>query len=255
MLAMATAFTSCSNDDAPSEPNNLGGTAMSTPPHWEVTPNTRDVYNWVVDEEVHSILNNMIVLGEVPAQLCDDDADNPAADRIGFFADNECVGVADHTIPYEGRWLYMAQVYEPINFNTDITIAYKDASTGITYYWPDTMPYTNNGVVGEISEPFTLDISKAQTYPEQILVDVALPQDMAEYVSPDDELAIFCGEQCRGVFDVTTDRIRGNAFMVEKDEEMQFRYYSASRKLLYTTAPFAAHLGDVVIYYRTIELK
>lgn len=253
-LGLAAMCASCSNDDEIVDVYQKGGTVAAEAPHWQLTPNRQDVFVWKVDETVHNILNNMLVLGEVPTALCHDQVEH-GCDSIGFFAGNECVGVADHAIQYDGKWLYLATVYEPVNFNTALTVAFKDGSSGLTYYWPENVFYSNNAVIGEITEPYQLDLTKAQTYPYHILVDVALPEKLAQGITGDDELAVFCGDECRGVFEVSAGRIRGDAFMRDNSEELHFRYYAASRKRVYATKAVQEHLGDVVVYYQTLALQ
>ena len=230
-----------------------GGKAVSKAPRWEVAENKTLVYEWKVDEKTHSILYNMTMIGVID-DLQPGDLQDHSKDSVGFFAENECVGITSPKL-YDGKWYFMATIYSPVNFNTPITVAYKQSSASVTYYWPHIINYANNDVKGEISDPYLLNISEAQTYPEKITVNSVMPDVFVENLAPGDEAAIFCGDECRGVLEFSGNRVKGTAMMLHTEEDLCFKYYSATTKRIYTSLAYTTAVGDIVIYYDPIEFK
>ena len=77
----------------------------------------------------------------------------------------------------------------------------------------------------------------ASTYPADLTAYVQLPDSLKAYLSDADEMAAFCGNECRGVAsrpandEVWMIRIYGNV-----GDEVTLKYYCATTKYMYDSA-------------------
>jgi hypothetical protein len=77
---------------------------------------------------------------------------------------------------------------------------------------------------------------------------VTVPDNLARYIQPDDQLAAFVGDECRGVgtlvdgaFFVT---IKGTS---SEESKVMFRYYSSRNKYMYASEAFLTFDIDAVL--------
>ena len=83
----------------------------------------------------------------------------------------------------------------------------------------------------------------SEKYPADLTAYIQLPDSMKAYVSNADELAAFCGSECRGdgtlVDGVWCVRIWGNV-----GDDITLKYYCATNKYMYYSAETLVFKGD-----------
>lgn len=251
-LIFASLVASCHHDH---EDDNLGYEQVPAP-HWTVSNgNAGSVtsVDWKVLESTHNIMSTMTVLGVPPTV---EGATTSADDVIGFFAGEECVGVVSPEKQSNGSWRYLLNVYSPKNPETSITLAYFSASQKCVYYWPDCLNFTTDGIVGTSEKPFAVT-GRNSNYTLEMPATITLPSAILAKVGAGDEMAVFCGDECRGVlsWDDFNDCFKGNIGMSKETETMTVKYYNASEKRIYTSPEFQASIYDVVIFVSNVNLK
>lgn len=170
-------------------------------------------------------------------------------DMIAAFAGDELVGVAvpDYSYKYDLR--YFLYINEPQGDVKKITIAYYNNEDKVVRYWPNCFDYTTDKILGTVSNPFIL---KAQDcnggYPDNVSLFVDLPKDLCTF-EPDDEVAVFVGDECRVA---TIDKKFGKnlaSFIVpikNKEEMATVRYYSSLKKRIYTSPSYPVTSGMIM---------
>lgn len=118
-------------------------------------------------------------------------------------------------------------------------------------------PQWNSQTGGDTGTP-----DPVATYPADLTAYVLLPDSLRAYLSEADEMAAFCGDECRGVAirpandEVWMIRIYGNV-----GDEVKLKYYCATNKYMYNSEePIVltdeTHKGtydDPVMVYMRVE--
>lgn len=251
-LILVSLLSSCSNDD-----EDLGYTQVEAP-HWTLSNRhgeleSGQIANWKVLDETKNITSTMSVIGSIP-QISNTKVSEK--DLVAFFSAGECVGVTSPMQLENGTWIYMLNLYKPKDPNYDIVMGYYSAATNSICYWLDCFEYSNDAIIGTLDDPFTVS-GRISNYAFEIKTVIRLPLSKFEKVGAGDEMAMFCGNECRGVlvWNPTLEQFEGATGMVKDTEKFVVRYYNASEKRLYTSAEFEESIYSVIIYYNSIDLK
>lgn len=253
-LIFASLVASCHHDH---EDENLGYEQVEAP-HWKVSENTTgagqsSIQNWKVLDGTKNIHSTMTVVGlppEVPNSVVSDQ------DIVAFFVSGECIGVTNPIKIESGEWRYLLNIYKPKDLNTGVTMGYYSAAAKHVFYWLDCFAYSTDAIVGNIDEPFMVP-SRTSSFALEISTTIGLTPSLLEKVGAGDEMAVFCGNECRGVltWDALQEYFVGNTGLSADTEKLVVKYYNASEKRLYTSSEFQASIYDVVIFERNIDLK
>lgn len=255
VLSMAATMISCSKNgsgDIIVDPDDV-----ESKPQWTVDVNRTDgVPQWVIADSTRSLVSTMSVIGAVP-----ENSESPTADCVAFFSGEQCIGIATPKEQYGGAWMFMAKVYEPYDKARDITMAYHQKATGLTWYWMDALSFATDAVVGSVEKPLRLDISKAQTYPLARPVQIMLSESMRSALRASDELAVFNAQgQCRCVFsiaDILKSSHGAAVGVIQLREQMVdlcVRYYSSEQQRIVSSAFFSVTPGTDVLTISDINL-
>lgn len=251
-LCLAATLTACHDEEV--KPNNGGQSSDSSnlgsdanKPHWAIKPCSEEsTLSWVVQDSSRNILSTMNVVGKVPESLLSEGI-APTSDSVAVFAGRECVGVASPKSYHAGSWLYMVKVYEPYESGHPLTLAYRVARTGATYYWHDLLTYRTDAVVGSVSQPFLPDMAEAQTYPFSRAVQLTLPASVVDGMRNGDELALLTAQdECRAVLPVKSPT-QGRVMLRGGIEKLYVAYYSSASKHVYKSSLFTVEpFGEVL---------
>ncbi len=242
-------ITACSDDNSNTTNVNTG---QHTGPGWTVSGSSYESANWSVADSTINILSSMMVYGTLPDQLL---STLDESDRIAFFCEGECLDVTSPIRMKNGEWIYIANIYSP-HGTERITMAYASSKTKQIYYWANLFNYEHDGVQGSTEEPFCVNMSTSKPYPYSMNVYVTLPAELNSSRMDNDEMALFCANECRGIlkYNEQQKRFEGQLMMVKPIEEMQIRYFSASTGKYYMSHSQTAFAYIGTFFYPSAEL-
>jgi hypothetical protein len=101
----------------------------------------------------------------------------------------------------------------------------------------DIPPFVPNNIMDETCN-IDLNIGKGSTkYPISTLLSALMPQKLPFTVSTNDMIAVFVGEECRGIGSMNPEYFDGwriTVYSAQPEETAQLRYYSAEKGGIYT---------------------
>lgn len=243
-------ITGCSDDN--SSTSEVGSNGQHTGPGWTVSVSSYESANWSVADSTINILSSMMVYGALPDELL---STLDESDRIAFFCKDECLDVTSPIKLKNGEWIYIANIYSP-HHNERITMAYASSKTEQIYYWTNLFDYEHDGVLGSTEEPFSVNMSSSKPYPYSVNVYATLPAELNSNRTGNDEMALFCANECRGVFKFNEQqkRYEGQFMMTKLEEQMQIRYFSASTGKYYMSHNLNALSFVGAVFLPSVEL-
>ena len=151
-------------------------------------------------------------------------------DRMAAIIDGEVRDIG-YIVTYRQQPVFMLLI--PFESDDDkVELQYYNAKTNQTYIMTDAFSVWDDTVGSEETNLFYLEL-----IPKTYLV-LTLPDDLPFMPSPDDEMGIFCGDECCGL-PVAIDRKNweGDAYMLPQltGTKAHVRYYSAEKDAIYTT--------------------
>lgn len=151
-------------------------------------------------------------------------------DRMAAIIDGEVRDIG-YIVTYRQQPVFMLLI--PFESDDDkVELQYYNAKTNQTYIMTDAFSVWDDTVGSEETNLFYLEL-----IPKTYLV-LTLPDDLPFMPSPDDEMGIFCGDECCGL-PVAIDRKNweGDAYMLPQltGTKAHVRYYSAEKGVIYTT--------------------
>ena len=83
-------------------------------------------------------------------------------------------------------------------------------------------------IVYGVDEDFCIDFTPyCSKYPVKSSLTINLPEDITPATG--DQLAVFVGDECRGLQEVTTPVVQMTAYARQENEQASFRYYNATK--------------------------
>lgn len=242
-LAMLWGCSSSDDDNNNGSANNAGGfhgVRVANAPKWTFTmvPPVGDIQGKPDWQEVDffDYDNNMTAIVFV-SDLFDIDVSDD--DRMAAIVDGEvrevCAPVS-YPLPDVDETMKCFMLYIPYDMDeNDVELQYYNAQTNQTFIGKQWFDVTDDTVGDDEICLFTLRPMIAEYY--VLPDDVPLPFTP----SPNDELAVFMGDECCGVGEITEgvglkQRWLVRAFdMNRRYEKAHIRYYSAETKTIYQT--------------------
>lgn len=159
------------------------------------------------------------------------EADWAEGDKMAAFIGGECRGVAD-AIVRDGKPYYMLQIKADEGETGKVSFYYYSHKNTYEYSVPNALPYEVDGVYGTIDDPEYPGFEASGRYP--VGMQVAFKVTGVDYIpSPDDKVAAFVGDDCRGVAvfdgDVFSMAVRGKM----DGEAIDIRYYNQETQNYY----------------------
>lgn len=232
LLAALTTAWGCSDDDDPKNSPKWDGSVFveSASPDWSVNWTWNDAEPDWQEPDPEKYECPMYLLVEIDEGMTSYSSDN---DKMGVFIDGECRGVSSRNVnPFSGKVSYLLHVkgsseetYLPVELRY-----YCDRMHQL-FIPPFVIPFNPNNLMDN-TEIIMLDLGEGSTkYPVWSVINAVLPNQLPFTLSSGDKMAVFVGEECRGIGQ--RDAVNPlmwtiNAFGAVKGETAELRYYSAN---------------------------
>jgi hypothetical protein len=230
LIAALTIAWGCSSDS--SDGGNYTFTTSTARPDWAIDwYNNEPAPNW---EEPNKNLfeHSMYIILTLPENLVPFSTDD---DLMAVFINNECRSVAKASPLEDGSKVYFVNTVRGNDTDKEVYFTLKYYSGGLrhTFVIDGTDQYVPDLILG-LDEDFVPNIMAGSTkYPYQMVIEPTLTGLVPFTPSPDDQIAVFVGNECRGVAqpqDALTIVVYGR----HEGEEATIRYYSAKQQAIYT---------------------
>lgn len=161
-----------------------------------------------------------------------------SGDRIAVFIGDECRGVSYPNKLLHGKVYFLMHV----SGNSDeagqpMELRYYCDSWHHMTITKEIPPFVPNNIMDENCKIY-LNIGKGSTkYPISTLLSALMPQKLPFTVSTNDMIAVFVGEECRGIGSMNPEYFDGwriTVYSAQPEETAQLRYYSAEKGGIYT---------------------
>ncbi len=246
-LTMLWGCSSSDDDDSNSSQNGgttteLHGETVANAPHWTFDLNTlpsgdlQGKPDW--DKvDFYDYENNMtaivFVSEDFGVRLAEDD-------RMAAIVNGEARDIEEpvpYYIPDVENTLYCFMLYIPYDSDDDeVELQYYHAASNQTYIAKNIFNVKDDTVGDDELFLFTLRPMTARF--------LTLPDDLPFTPSPDDEMAVFIGDECCGVGE-RQENVKERSLwlmtahnMNKTDAKAHVRYYSAQTKTIYRTEPY-----------------
>lgn len=174
-----------------------------------------------------------------------------ATDIVAAFASDVCIGVGEQvTTTADGMPVYKLVINGIVPNLDKVDVRYFNSRCSYVFYAKACITFADGTVVSSPDTPMPLPLDFTAKHPLTMTACVQLPADMYRYATPDDLLAAFVGNECRGVASVITLsdgslgfklRINGS---LSNDEQVELKYYSTRRSYLYRSTTKIAFAAD-----------
>ena len=221
--------------------SSLHGIKVNNPPKWTFSPETPDgdivgLPDWK-EVDFYDYDNNMTAIVFVSTSLGIEVTDD---DRMAAIVNGEVRDVCSpvfYDIPDIEEPLRCFMLYIPFVYgDNDVELQYYNAKRNQTYVEKGQFNVDDDTVGNDNLFIFTLRPMGCRNF--------ALPSNMPFTPTPNDEMAVFIGNECCGVVTLednyTKDRVWAATFydMNRTHQKAYVRYYSDELKTIYETEPF-----------------
>ena len=260
MIAVTlTILWGCSSSDDDDVKNNnlflrntggLHGIKVDNPPHWGFFPYTpagdiEGMPDWK-EVDFYDYDNNMTAIVFVSTDL---GIDVTERDRMAAIINGEVREVCKpvlYKIPDTEKPLWCFMLYIPyMSGDGDVELQYYNALRNQTYVEKNQFNVNDDTVGDDDVFVFTLRPMACRNF--------ILPSNMPFTPTPNDELAVFIGDECCGVAllaeNYTNQQIWVATFydMNRSHEKAYVRYYSDEQKTIYETKPFLDIVSNLLV--------
>lgn len=230
LIAALTIAWGCSSDS--SDSGKYTFTTSTARPDWAVDwHNNETVPDWEEPDQ-NLFEHSMYIVLTLPKNLIPFSTDD---DLMAVFINNECRSVAKASPLDDRSEIYFINKVRGNDTDKEVYFTLKYYSGGLrqTFVIDGTDQYVPDLILG-LDEDYVPNLMAGSTkYPCQMMIDPVLSEKLPFTPSPDDLIAVFVGNECRGVA-----RAQESTSMViygrHDGEEGTLRYYSAEQKGIYT---------------------
>lgn len=236
---------SSDNDDEGEKKSNVAFTPVSTAPDWSIDWTSNDpVPDWEDPAPTKFECSmNMLVGIASTSMLMPYSTDD---DLLAVFVGDECRGVSHRNVTKDGDVLFLVHAKgasEEAGLPT--TIRYYSAGARQLFINDYIVTFTPNNLMDTNDDDFSIWLSPLETstkYPHFTFISTILPDNVPFTVTPDDKMAVFVGNECRGFCKpefndkLGTNEWGGIIYTRGDGERGQLRYYSAEKQGVYIIA-------------------
>lgn len=240
-LLILGASWSCSSDDdgetSNTNPQFIHSTfASAESPDWYVDWTASDLApDWQEPESYtyECSMNMLVTLAPELLPLSTDD------DRMAIFINGDCRGVSERNVyASNGEIVFLIHAKgsdEEVGRNMEMR--YYSGGAHQLFLTSSVPVFTPNNIIGE--EAFSIDIdpvTSSTKFPYFTELNVILPNELPFTVTDNDQMAIFVGDECRGVCANGKDAYtgwKGTVSQRQENEQAHVRYYSAEKGGIY----------------------
>lgn len=231
MMILTAALTmawGCSSDD--SDSNSSAKFIAGQKPDWHVNMTGSDEQPaWPMPDYTkyeYDMFMQVTLQDELAATSSDDD-------RIAVFIGGECRAVTSQRNSTKDNGAYfMLRVYgNRTDMQSPLTLSYYSAQQKQLFTLQNVDVFVPDRTVGFDTDFVPSLLSGSSKYPVQRQLTVTLRQNSLATVMANDQVAVFVGDECRGVGQVGTPF---TVYAREEGETLQVRYYSTDKGGTYT---------------------
>ncbi len=240
MMAVLTLQWGCSSDDGNGQGGATGHATFtsSSAPSWTVDWNCHDASPEWVEPDPTQFECSMHLLLALNDELA---AVSTAADRMSIFMSGECRCVSYRNVTAQGGVFFLLHVKgRSEEVGGPLQLRYYGAGAHLLLV-TDIMPnFSPNNLMDETTELTLYPLGNTTKYPFFTEIKVAQPANMPFAVSHLDRMAVFVGDECRGVLSYDAEDKDGWTGFVHSSqaaEQAQVRYYSAEKGGIYAFSP------------------
>lgn len=236
LLLMMAVFTGCSTmDDDEVNGGSTEGEASSTfaaseKPGWSIELMGNDAKpNWVAPNP-SNYESSMVIMVQLQEELVRYSTD---ADSMTVFIGNECRALpSTRSVSKSGNIYFVLKIRgNNEDRNVNFSLCYYCAKLHKIFTVTGNETFVSERTYGVDEEYIPQFLRGATKYPLVSYLNVTLQDNPPFTPSDEDEVAVFVGDECRGI-----GRVGKNISVLcnTDGETMQVRYYSAEKKGIYT---------------------
>lgn len=243
VLTLAWGCSSSSGDDGNAEQWNGSTYIPAAKPTWAVNwTSTATAPDWK-NPDPTKFDSSMHILVDVEGELASNSTDN---DMMAIFIDGECRGVSRRNVAPNGSVSFLLFLKgSGVEADRPMELRYYCDKLHHINVVPSYMGFKPNNILDkDYMKVFNIGKGSSK-YPVCTELTVMMPQKMPFTASSGDMLAVFVGDECRGVGSRNADAFGSwnvLTYGVKAGETAQIRYYSDEKSGVYTLL-------------KTIELK
>lgn len=242
MAALTTAW-GCSSDDEEMNGSNATFSAGEKP-CWTVNLTGHEGRpDWTMPDPA-GYESDMFLLVRLQDGLAASSSDD---DCMAVLIDGECRGLTQvRNTADEGVYYYLLKIHgNNADLRAPLTLSYYSAQLKQLFTLPAIdvfVPERTRGFDSDYVPPLLDGCAK---YPVQQPLTVTLKPSTSLNITPDDEVAVFVGDECRGAGQLGTSF---TVFARDEGDVMQVRYYSARKGGIYSFAKNITVLQQQINY-------
>lgn len=244
MIAVLTVAWGCSSDD---EENNKEKWTNSIyvpcdEPTWAVDWTAADSKPSWQNPDPTLYDSNMFYLVKLDEELKEYSTEN---DIMAMFMGDKCRGVSARNVLPDGNVAFLLHVKgKGSESGEPLELRYYCDKLHHTNILPDITTYAPNNIITPAYTKLLSIKDGSSKYPVSTTLTVVIPKELPFTVNDNDKVAVFVGEECRGIGQREADiKDRWQMSVYGKaGETALIRYYSAEKKGAYT-------------FLKTVELK
>lgn len=230
LTAILTTAWGCSSDNTESIESNVIFNAADNP-DWQLDLTGTDGRpGWMLPDPA-DYENDMFLLVRLQDELAASSSDD---DCMAVLINGECRGMSQVRNTTDGKvYYFLLKVHgNNADLNASLTLSYYSTQLKqlFTLYGIDSfVPERTRGFDKDFVPPL---LSGSSKYPVERQLTVTLRQPVPFNVTADDRVAVFVGDECRGVGQAG---VPFTVFARDEAEPVQLRYYSADKGGIYST--------------------
>lgn len=234
-MASLTLAWGCSSDSSDENGSSRATfSPVASAPDWHVDLTWHDTAPDWQDPSSTQFECSMNLLVELGHQLV---PFSSPGDQMAMFINGECRGVSYRNVTDDGTVVFLLHVKGTSEESSQpMQIRYYSAGASQLFINDEVPTFTPNNLMEEAFQLVFDPQTTSTKYPELTELTVYLPAELPFNVSEDDRLAVFVGNECRGVM-VDGGELypgwKGDVYGLQQGEKAQLRYYSAEKGGVY----------------------
>lgn len=232
LTAALTTVWGCSSDDKESDGGNNNTFSTVEKPSWKVDlTGHEDKPDWTMPDAA-DYESDMFLLVRLQDELAASSSDD---DCMAVFINGECRGLTEvRNTADDGGYYFLLKIHgNNADLRAPLTLSYYSAQLKQLFTLPAIDAFVPERTRGFDKDFVPALLDGCAKYPVHCQLTVTLQPSASFTVAPDDLVAAFVGDECRGVGQVGTPF---TVFAHDDNEVLQLRYYSATKGGIYTFA-------------------
>ncbi len=237
-LLLLGASWSCSSDDSSDATSQFAHSTFTSAesPNWFVDWTASDAAPDWQEPESYTYECSMNMLVTLDPELLPFSTDN---DRMAIFINGDCRGVSERNVYADNSEIVFLIHVKGSNEEMGLQMEMRYYSGGAHQLFIDggTPPFTPNNIIeGEAFSSNFNPINSSTKFPYFTELTVMLPNELPFTVTDNDQMAIFVGDECRGVCISRKNAYsgwKGSVSQRQENEQAYVRYYSAEKGGIY----------------------